>query len=129
MHRIPARPAFRGYHRSWGGHCEADLTEQPSAEEESAVMELLEQMPADVLAELGNAMSDSGTAEEFANRILLGSCPSCGSEQTGDCGADPEINELLVGRCYEWGHLWCTECGKTLTRDKVYCTCWDEEEL
>jgi hypothetical protein len=110
-------------------HCEADLTEQPSAEEESAVMEFLKQMPADVLAELSNAMSDSATAEEFANRILVGSCPSCGSEQTGDCGADPEINELLVGRCYECGHLWCTECGKTLTRDKVYCDCWDEEQL
>jgi hypothetical protein len=111
------------------GHCEADLTEQPTAEEESAVMELLEQMPADVLAELGHAMSASTTAEEFANRILVGSCPSCDSEQTGDCDADPEINELLVGRCYECGHLWCTECGKALTRDKVYCDCWDEEDF
>jgi len=32
------------------GHCEADLTEAPSAEEEAAVMEVLGQMPPDILA-------------------------------------------------------------------------------
>ena len=110
------------------GHCEADLTEAPSAEEAAAVMQFLEQMPPDVLAELGEAMRDSASAEEFANRIMVGPCPSCGSEQTGDCEADPEINELLVGRCYECGHLWCTECGNSLTRDHLHCHCWDEAE-
>jgi hypothetical protein len=110
------------------GHCEADLREAPSAEEEAAVMELLEQMPPDVLAELGEAMSKSTSAGEFANRIMVGPCPSCGSEQTGDCEADPEINELLAGRCYECGHLWCTECGNGLTRKRLRCDCWDEAE-
>jgi hypothetical protein len=110
------------------GHCEADLTETPSAEEEAAVMELLAQMPPDVLAELGKAMSESASAEEFANRIMVGSCPRCGSDQTSDCDADPEINELLIGRCYECGQLWCTECGKALTRNSLYCDCWDEAE-
>ena len=110
------------------GHCEADLTEAPSAEEEAAVRELLGQMPADVLAELNEAMSESASAEEFANRIMVGPCPSCGSDQTGDCDADPEINELLVGRCYECGQLWCTECGKALTRKRLHCDCWDEAE-
>ena len=38
------------------GHCEADLTEAPSAEEAAAVMELLAEMPPEVLAELGEAM-------------------------------------------------------------------------
>ena len=110
------------------GHCEADLTEAPSPEEEAAVMELLEQMPLDVLAELGKAMSKSASAEEFANLIMVGPCPSCGSEHTGDCEADPDINELLVGRCYECGHLWCTECGNALTRNRFHCDCWDEDE-
>ena len=110
------------------GHCEADLTEAPTAEEEAAVMELLQQMPPDVLAELGKAMSESSSAEEFANRIMVGPCPSCGSEHTGDCDADPEINELLVGRCYECGQLWCTECGNALTRERLYCDCWNEDE-
>ena len=110
------------------GHCEADLTEAPSADAVAAVMELLEQMPPEVLAELGEAMSQSPSAMEFANRIMVGSCPSCGSERTGDCDADPEINEILAGRCYECGHLWCTECGNALTRERLYCDCWDAAE-
>jgi hypothetical protein len=109
-------------------HCEVDLTQAPSAEEAAAVLDLLEQMPADDLAELGDAMSKSATAEDFANLIMVGACPSCESEQTGDCDADPEINELLVGRCYECGQLWCTECGDKLTRTNLHCDCWDEAE-
>jgi hypothetical protein len=109
-------------------HCEADLTETPSAEEEAAVRELLEQMSPDVLAELSEAVKHSSSAEEFANCIMVGSCPSCGSDQTGDCDADPEINDLLVGRCFECGHLWCTECGTTLTKENPHCDCWDEDD-
>ncbi len=85
-------------------------------------------MPPEVLAELGEAMRQSAGAEEFANRILVGPCPNCGSEQTGDCEADPEINDLLVGRCYECGQLWCTECGNALTRKNLQCDCWDGAE-
>jgi len=110
------------------GKCEADLTQAPSAQEAAAVMDLLEQMPADVLAELGEAMSKSATAEDFANLIMVGPCPSCGSQQTGECDADPEINELLVGRCYECGQMWCTECGNKLTRTNFHCDCWNEPE-
>jgi hypothetical protein len=109
-------------------HCEADLTQTPTPEEEAAVMELLGQMPPDVLAELGQAMESSTTAEEFANLIMVGPCPSCGSDDTGDCDADPEINELLVGRCYDCGQFWCTECGNALTRDNLHCDCWEEDE-
>src|SRR5262245_33079857 len=98
------------------GHCEADLRQTPSAEEAEAVLEMLQQMPPDVLAEMGEAMRGSATAEEFANRILVGDCPRCGSDQTNHCEDDPEINELLVGRCYECGQLWCTECEKLLDR-------------
>jgi hypothetical protein len=110
------------------GHCEADLSEAPTTEDEAAVGELLEQMPPDVLAELRDAMRESPSATEFANLIMVGPCPVCGSKQTSDCEADPEIGELLTGRCYECGHLWCTECGKTLTRKKPQCECWDEDE-
>jgi hypothetical protein len=85
-------------------------------------------MPPDVLAELGDAMSQSSTAEEFANRIMVGACPKCGSERTGDCDADPDIENILVGRCYECGQLWCTECGNTLAKENPYCDCWDEDD-
>ena len=109
-------------------NCEADLTEAPSPEEGAAVMDILATLTPDVLAELGEAMRESESAEEFANRIMVGSCPSCGSDQTGDCDADPEINDLLVGRCYECGQLWCTECGKALTEKDFHCDCFDEAE-
>jgi hypothetical protein len=110
------------------GHCEADLSEAPSAQDAAAVMELLEQMPADILAQLGEAMNKSASALDFANLIMVGPCPTCGSEKTGDCDADPEIDDLLVGRCYECGQLWCTECGKELTQDHPHCDCLDEAE-
>ena len=110
------------------GHCEADLTKAPSADEAAAVMEVLAQMPPEVLAELGGAMSQSDSALDFANRVLVGQCPSCGSEQTGDCDSDPEINEILVDRCYECGQLWCGQCGKALTREHLYCDCWNEAD-
>jgi hypothetical protein len=85
-------------------------------------------MPADVLAELREAMTKSSSAEDFANLIMVGPCPSCGGEQAGDCEADPEINELLVGRCYECGQLWCTECGEALTPDSPRCDCWEDDD-
>jgi hypothetical protein len=110
------------------GHCEADLAEAPSAEAAAAVMELLERMPADLRAQLNEAMTESASALEFANRIMVGRCPNCGSEQTGDCDADPEINEILVDRCYECGQLWCGQCGNALTRECLYCDCWNEAE-
>jgi hypothetical protein len=110
------------------GHCEADLSQSPSIEEAAAAMELLEQMPADILAELGEAMSKSSSAEDFANFIMVGPCPTCRSEKTGDYDADPEINELLIGRCYECGQLCCTKCGKKLRRERPRCECWDEDE-
>jgi hypothetical protein len=108
-------------------HCEADLTQAPSVEEEAAVLEMLQQMPPEIMAELGEAMNDCGSAEEFANRILVGPCPSCGSGETGDCEEDPEIKELLVGRCYDCGQFWCTECGKMLEPKALTCPCWAEE--
>jgi len=109
------------------GHCEADLSEAPHPEDQEAVLELLQQMPPEVLAEMKKALGTSNTAEEFANSIMVGSCPQCGSDQTGDCEDDPEINDLLVGRCYECGQLWCTECEKLLDQKAPKCPCWDEE--
>src|SRR5438477_10836707 len=95
-------------------HCEAPVEPEPSAEELMAARQLLEQLPPEVAAELQQALLDCPTAEEFANRIFVGNCPACDSSKTGNCENDPEINELLVGRCYDCGQLWCNECGKLL---------------
>ena len=59
---------------------------------------------------------------------FVGACPKCEGTNTGDCENDPEIDELLVGRCYDCGQLWCTECLRLLEPQAAYCECWDEEE-
>lgn len=107
--------------------CEVAVDAAPTEEEKEAVRELLQQMPPEAIDEIAEAFEDSETAEEFVNRIFVGECPRCGSEETGDCENDPEIGELLVGRCYQCGQLWCTECLRLLDRAKPECPCWDEE--
>ena len=108
--------------------CEADVTDTPTPEEMAAALELLQGMPPEVLEEMRETFRASDTAEDFANRIMVGPCPRCQSDQTGHCEDDPEINDLLVGRCYECGQLWCTECEKLLEQKAPQCSCWDEED-
>ncbi len=108
--------------------CEAAVETEPTEEEKEAVRDILGQMPPEALDELRTAIEGSDTAEEFADRIFVGDCPKCGSEETGNCEADPEIGELLVGRCYQCGQLWCTECGQLLERNSPLCPCWEEDE-
>ncbi len=107
--------------------CEAAVEDNPSPDEFKVVQGILDQMPAEVLGELGALIDDSDSAEEFINRIFVGDCPKCNSSDTGDCEKDPEIENLLVGRCYECAHMWCTECEKPLDPKSPECPCWDEE--
>lgn len=108
--------------------CEASVQPEPSEEEKQAVREMLEQMGPEVQEALRNEFRRSKTAEEFANRIMVGECPQCGSEDTDHCEHDPEINQILVGRCYDCGRLWCTECSRLLNPDAPFCGCWAEDE-
>jgi hypothetical protein len=108
-------------------HCEAPVMEGPTEDELAAARDLLEQLPPDVFADLQRTVNDSATAEEFVNSIFVGDCPKCHSTSTGDCENDPEIGELLVGRCYDCGQLWCTECLALLTPEAPACPCWDED--
>ena len=80
----------------------------PTDEEMEAARHILTQMPPDILADLQAAIRNSETCEAFVNSIFVGDCPACNSSKTGDCENDPEIEELLVGRCYDCGTLWCT---------------------
>ncbi len=108
--------------------CEAAVKPEPTEEEMEAVRGILEQMPPEDLEELQALVGQSETAEEFADRILVGECPKCGSLETGNCENDPEIGELLVGRCFQCGQLWCTECSRLLELDSPSCKCWEEEQ-
>lgn len=107
--------------------CEAAVEDEPTPEEMGAVEEILSAMPAEVLGELQALMANSDSAEDFINQIFVGDCPKCQSSDTGDCEKDPEIENLLVGRCFKCGHMWCTECQTPLDPKSPECPCWDEE--
>jgi hypothetical protein len=108
--------------------CEAPVEEEPTDEEIEAVAEVMQSMDPQLRAELIDLAQKSGTAEEFIKSIFVGSCPSCDSEDVGDCDHDPEIDDILVGRCYECGHLWCLECQRLLTKEQPHCDCYEDEE-
>lgn len=109
------------------GFCEAKVGGGITEEERQIVEDILLQMPPEAMEDLRAALAGSDTAEDFANRIIVGDCPKCGSVETGDCENDPEIGELLVGRCYQCGQLWCIECRKLLEPAAPECECWNEE--
>jgi DNA-directed RNA polymerase subunit N (RpoN/RPB10) len=108
--------------------CEAPAEPEPTEEEIEAVREIFEQMPAEVLDGFRAAFEQSDTAEEFVNRIMIGECPKCGSDETGSCENDPEIEDILVARCFQCGQLWCAECGRFLPRESPSCDCWEDDE-
>jgi hypothetical protein len=108
--------------------CEAPVQPEPSAEEMDFAQEMLGQMSPEVVEAFRSEFDRSETAEEFVNRIMVGECPKCGSENTGDCEHDPEIDNVLVGRCFDCGHLWCTECGRRLEQSSPECECWEEDD-
>jgi hypothetical protein len=102
--------------------------EEPTAEEMEAARALLEQLTPEAAAELQQVFLDSDTADEFVDRIFVGNCPKCDSENTGNCENDPEIDNLLVGRCYDCGQLFCTECCRLLDSKALVCDCLDDED-
>src|SRR5438105_11565337 len=63
-------------------HCEAPVMEEPTAEEMEAARALLEQLTPEAAAELQQVFLDSDTADEFVDRIFVGNCPKCDSENT-----------------------------------------------
>ena len=104
-------------------HCKASVTAGPSQQEMALAKDFLQNLPADALAELQQAFLDSDTADD-----IVGDCPKCKSSKTGDCEHDPEVNDLLVGRCFDCGQLWCTECDRLLKPGATVCVCWEDDE-
>ena len=109
------------------GYCESPVEEEPTEEEMAAARDLLESLPPDAVADLHRVIRDTATAEEFLDRIFVGDCPKCGGTHTADCEDDLEIGEMLVGRCYDCGQLWCTECLRLLEPTAASCPCWKED--
>ena len=109
-------------------HCEAPVVPPPTEEEMEAAKELLAGFSPEAMSELESVFLASENCDEFVNRIMVGPCPKCGSSETADCEHDPEIGELLLGRCYACGQFWCTECGNLMVGDQRSCECWLDED-
>jgi hypothetical protein len=109
-------------------YCEAVVAPPPTREELDIARQVVEQLPPEALAELQEAIRSSETCDKFVNAIFIGPCPTCGSSNTGDCENDPEIENLLMARCYDCGQFWCSECETLLKSAKDVCACWDEDD-
>ncbi|MFW6170418.1 MAG: hypothetical protein ACODAD_08010 [Planctomycetota bacterium] len=102
-------------------HCEADVTALPSDGEIESARQFLESMDPEIRSEILRVFESSKSGEEFVNRIMVGECPKCGSDKTGDCENDPDIEDLTMGRCFACGHVWCTICDTPYTSDQDGC--------
>ena len=109
-------------------YCEAKMEEAPTEEDKKFVQAFLESIDEETHAALIEAARESSTAEEFVNRVMVGSCPSCDSADVDSCENDPEIDNLLVGRCYECGQLWCLECERPFDKGEISCPCVIEDD-
>jgi RNA polymerase subunit RPABC4/transcription elongation factor Spt4 len=101
--------------------CESPTDAGPTPGEEKLIREFLEDMDPDARAEIDALVQESDTAEEFVRKVFVGDCPKCGSSHTSDCDSDPEIDDILVGRCYDCGQFWCLECELLLDKGVVHC--------
>jgi len=108
--------------------CEADQTEHDDIDPESVkeVVALAESISPGLLDTLQQLADGHDTAEDFANAILIGPCPECGSEKVGDCDSDPDYENPLLGRCFSCGHVWCPDCGYKIKPGEKKCP--DEDE-
>ncbi len=103
-------------------YCEAEVESEPTEEEIGAVKDMLVHMSPDVISGLQSVFEESESGEDFVNRIMVGDCPNCHSSNTSDCGDDPEIDDICVGRCFDCGQLWCLDCGQLLHKAQATCS-------
>lgn len=110
---------------------EAEVMEEPTEEEKGAALNALASMEPEVMSELRAAFAKSATDEESVNRIMVGDCPKCGSSKTAECENDPDIDDPCVARCFEWGQLWCPDCGAFFTDNFAdhECPAWEDVDF
>ena len=66
-------------------------------------------------------------AEHAAASMMVGPCPSCGSDQTLDGDGVPGVDDITQGLCIGCHHRWCLECGQPLASGQAACRHWDDE--
>ena len=103
--------------------CETDVREYtpPSKESLDAITDFMAELPVEQKEEVVRLTKESKTAEEFADALLVGKCPSCGSSNVGGCENDPDYMDIFLGRCFGCGAVWCTECQHVLHENEDHC--------
>ncbi len=116
--------------------CEADLKNVPpiTDEDREAVGAFVDLLPEEARDAMRELFENSDTAEDFVNAIMVGSCPACGGENVGDCEKDPDYNDITLGRCFDCGTVWCTDCEYVLKKGETVCPndgqhTWDDLDL
>ena len=108
--------------------CESDQTEHedidPEALQDAAAN--LESIAPGTLESLRELASKHDTTEDLVNAVFVGECPQCNSTKVGDCDDDPDYSNPFLGRCFNCGNVWCTECGYTLKKDEKQCPAEEE---
>ncbi len=109
-------------------YCEADIVSLPNEHEMTAAREFLASMDPDLMSELHEMFESSENGEEFINRLMVGECPACDSDKTGNCEHDPDVDDITIGRCFDCGYMWCTICGTQYEPGQATCETCDAED-
>ena len=91
-------------------HCEAEIEPPLSKEEQAGAEAMLSALGPEVISQLREIFENSETGEEFVNSVMIGPCPKCESAKTSDCDKDPDVEDICIGRCFDCGQYWCTDC-------------------
>jgi hypothetical protein len=107
-------------------YCESDLNTQIEMTPEvvEAASDALEQVMPGGMDHLREMAQKYDTAEEFANAIFVGACPSCESADVGTFEEVKGVEDPTVARCFACDHIWCTECIGPLDDPKKNCGHW-----
>ena len=105
--------------------CESKIDDLPAmSPDELGQLLAASGMDEDTMEGMRRLVDEVGSAEEFANAIFVGDCPKCGSRNVGNCEETRGIENVTVGRCFDCGLFWCTECGYELKKDDTNCPHW-----
>lgn len=106
-------------------HCESKIDHDFPLKVEDLQKILLESgLTPEMLEEMGHEARKHNSAQEYANAIFVGTCPKCGSENVSDCDEMDGVEDVTVGRCFDCGLFWCTECGYQLKKGEKHCPHW-----
>ncbi len=109
-----------------------DLTEEEAAQMGNSLKEVLAHIKSS--DPTGNAMSQLAESllkhkddpAGFADAVMVGACPACGSEVVSDCKSEKKYNnDTTIGQCFNCGQVWCLECLSLFKKGQNVCGHWE----